>query len=412
MMFRLRTFALIVLFFLPISLLRGQTNTNAPSSTSLSDVDHLDRTIKILEDEINRHYFTEAISKNYAIASARFAEESYFYAKDIHQGYNLNRTFLQKARANADTSFWFLKRSMVMADSAIYFASDTNHIALDYMHGAIEHLALTEQHLRAIYTTNDASQTRIHGTNSMFEASNALVDAYHASLYFGGDKRPDESDDAFKDRQVTRLEADGAAFNALLYMYEERIKNLEDEIAELKASADAATPGPEQDRLKEQLDLVSEEKARMETKLSGARNQLGDIDSQLVLQNQALSAADTSGNSTAAFSGNTGDVESPFVLDKELPMGLVYRVQIGYYPIENTPKFHGVTSVDGKLVGNYIRYYTGIYSTYADATDAKNKVREYIIDDAFLVAFFDRKKVSVYDALQIEKEQAAAAPQE
>jgi hypothetical protein len=213
------------------------------------------------------------------------------------------------------------------------------------------------------------------------------------------------------DRKVTRLEADEAAFNALLYLYEERIKNLENEIAELKALLAETEAGAERDRLQAEVDRINEEKALMETKLSGARNQLEGIDSQLDLQNQTAGNDGTNGQPDG-FSGNTGDLENPFPMNEELPMGLVYRVQIGYYPINNTPKFHGVTSIDGKLDGTYIRYYTGMYDTYAQATDAKNKVREYIIDDAFLVAFFDRKKVSVYDALQIEKQQAAGAPQE
>jgi hypothetical protein len=400
----LRTSLIFVLFFLPIGLLLGQGDSVSALSSGPEELDLLDETIKDLEDEINRHYFTKAVSKNYAIACARFAQESYFYAKDIHQGYNLNRTYQQKARANADTSFWFLEKAVIMADSAIFFASDTDNIALDYMHRSKAHLAATDQYLRAIYTTAASSQTRHFGTKSMFEASNALVDAYHASLYFAGDKRDNESDEAYQDRKVTRLEADEAAFNALLYLYEVRIKKLEEEVAALEAPLAETQDQAERDRLQAEIDRINEEKALMQGKLKGARNQLDDIDSQLDLQDQT---ANKDGGPN-----DPGGVESEFPMNQEIPLGLVYRVQIGYSPAANTPRFHGVTAIDGKLDGTYIRYYTGMYPTYADATDAKNKVREYIIDDAFLVAFYDRKQVSVYDALRIEKQQGAVPPQD
>jgi hypothetical protein len=404
----LRTSLIFVLFFLPIGLLLGQGDSVSTLSSGPEELDLLHETIKDLEDEINRPYFTKAVSKNYAIACARFAQESYFYAKDIHQGYNLNRTYAQKSRANADTSFWFLEKAVIMADSAIFFASDTDNIALDYMHRAKAHLAATDQYLRAIYTTAAPSETRHFGTKSMFEASNALVDAYHASLYFSGNKRDNESDEDYQDRKVTRLEADEAAFSALLYLYEERIKNLEEEVAALEAPLAETQDQAERDRLQGEIDLVNEEKALVQGKLGGARNQLDDIDSQLDLQDLTANK----GGGANDPSGNPDSVESEFPMDQEIPLGLVYRVQIGYSPAANTPIFHGVTAIDGKLDGTYIRYYTGMYPTYAEATEAKNKVREFIIDDAFLVAFYDRKQVSVYDALRIEKQQGAAPRQD
>lgn len=413
MIFSIRSIVVFVLVILPTSVIVGQTDSTGLSPDSLTAAQKLDTQIKDLEDEINRSYFADARSKNYAIACARFAEESYFYAKDVHQGYNLNRSYHRKARANADTSFYFLKRSMVMADSAIYFASDTDNIALDYMHRAKKHLEMQEKHLYAIYNTDDVSKIRFNGTRSMFESSNALVDAYHASLYFGGSKRPDETDDEFANRRVTRLEADEAAFEQLLFLYEERIKKLEDEIEKLKGLLAQTEAANERARMEAEIARLNQEKALLESKLGNARNQLDGIDTQLDAQNIAAGTdTNSDGSNPDGFSGNIDDLNNPYLGGDDIPEGLVYRIQIGYYPISNTPKFAGVNSVQGVIDGNYIRYYTGIYSTYDEATQAKNNFRDYVIEDAFLVAFHDRRKISVYDALQLEKQIEATDGQE
>ena len=406
MIFSIRSIFVFVLVILPTGFISGQIDSTSLPSDSTNSVQKLDTQIKTLEDEINRTYFSDAKSKNYAIACARFAEESYFYAKDIHQGYNLNRSYHRKARANADTSFYFLKRSRTMADSAIHFASDTDNIALDYMHRALKHLELQETHLYAIYNTDDVNQIKFNGTRSMFESSNALVDAYHASLYFGGGKRPDETDDEFANRRVTRLEADEAAFQQLLFLYEERIKKLEDEIELLKGLLAQAETAAQRDSMQNVIAGLNEEKALLDSKLGNARTQLDGIDTQLDAQTIAGGGDPNSkgGNDPDGFSGNVDDLNNPYLTDSDLPDGLVYRIQIGYYPISKTPKFHGVSSVHGVIDGNYIRYYTGLYDTYDEATQAKNNFRDYVIEDAFLVAFYDKRKISVYDALQKEKE--------
>lgn len=390
----LRTHLVLVLLFLPIHVILGQSENSAPLSGEETELDSLGQVIQDLEDEIQRKYFENAEAKNYAIACARFAEESYFYAKDIHQGYNLNRSYAQRARANADTSYWFLKKSKIMADSAIYHANDSDKVALDYMYLAKEHLELAEKNLFAVYQATEPVQLRYAGTRTMFETSNALVDAYHASLYFGGVGRQEP-------QHVTRLEADEAAFNALLYLYEERIAGLEADIEKLKGQLKQAGTADELAELQQRIDELEEEKALLESKLGNARGQLEEIETELDIQEQASLAenGDPDGEGGNDGSGNGSDVP----LDQEIPDGLVYRIQVGYYPRSNTPKFHGVTSIDGVKDGSYIRYYTGIYGTYQEATQAKNNIREYIIEDAFLVAFYDQKKISVYDALQLEK---------
>ena len=67
----------------------------------------------------------------------------------------------------------------------------------------------------------------------MFETSNGLTDAFHASLFFG-DGEVDEEEPLYT--SVTRLEADQAAFNALAFNYEDRLKRIEEQLEELRKS--------------------------------------------------------------------------------------------------------------------------------------------------------------------------------
>ena len=419
-------------FFFPILLilltgvsspLLAQPDTTEGPFPSTAD---LDTQIQQLEDEINREYFSNARAKNYAIACARYAEEAYFYAKDIHQGYNLNRTYLQKARANADTSYWFVKRALMLADSAIDVASDTSHLAVDYMYRAIGHLQTAKKNLEDLYATADQRFTQFHGQRAMFENSHGLIDAYHASLLFGdGERKPDEEPEDALASAVTRTEADEATFSTLTFMYEERIKRLEEEIEALRKLLEETLADTERAKLEEKLAALESEKAILESKLANASETLEQIRNDLAIQDKLAAQAAAAGNpddpngsnpNGAGGDPNGGNPPKDGPLDPDelpmdgpdypmgmnLPAGTVYRVQIGYYPLSSRPNFQ-IEEVDGARSSSYIRYYTGIFRTYAEATEAKNKIRETQVSDAFLVAFRDGVKISVYDALQEEQ---------
>ena len=166
---------LVTLFFLPFSFSSAWGQTDAAltngDSVSASTRDSLaadakqKEEIKKLEDRINRAYFKDARAKNYAIAAARYGEEAYFYAKDIHQGYNLNFNYAKQARANADTSYWFVKKALLLSDSAMRTASDSSVRGKDYMRRAIKHFQNAKQYLEWLYGATDAP-TRVITDNA------------------------------------------------------------------------------------------------------------------------------------------------------------------------------------------------------------------------------------------------------
>lgn len=90
-----------------------------------------------------------------------------------------------------------------------------------------------------------------------------------------------------------------------------------------------------------------------------------------------------------------------------LPMGLVYRIQLGVFSKPVTPEtFKGIqpVGVETNEPGNIYKYFAGYFISTASANRALQKIRDYGFPDAFIVAFFNREKISVEKARKIEFE--------
>ncbi len=365
-------------------------------------------------DGVERDYFSDAIAKNYAIAAARYAEKAHFYTRDIHQDYQRNRTYLVKSRHNADTARFYVKKALLMANQAIEHA-DTNKKALGLLYTTKNYLNEANANLMAIYKTTRYDDTHYYGEQAMYANGYAVVDAYHASLLLGDNLLDTNKRDLIVEdlldiplpENATRLEADEATFTGLINLYEERIVVLEQEAAALEKDMGSNTASDAADLMKEQVARLEEEKALLEEKLLQANEQLKTISellSQVLLKDVDMDKVKPS-RETQFETNKRGAVNDnnsiPFA--EELPGGLIYRVQIGYYPASKKVKFPGLHPVSKvKVSRGYIRYFTGYFKTYAEATKAKTYIRQNIVKDAFVVSYFERKKISSSEAMRIE----------
>ncbi|MEO8761420.1 MAG: hypothetical protein ABI388_08575, partial [Bacteroidia bacterium] len=94
----------------------------------------------------------------------------------------------------------------------------------------------------------------------------------------------------------------------------------------------------------------------------------------------------------------------PVLLDTELPMGLVYQIQIGLYKNGiSTDVFKGLTPIFGKTVAGGVSYSTGMFERIADANEARVYVKSIGLTDAFVVAYSNRKKITLAEAAKLEK---------
>ncbi|MBK7668951.1 MAG: hypothetical protein IPJ32_17380 [Sphingobacteriaceae bacterium] len=99
-----------------------------------------------------------------------------------------------------------------------------------------------------------------------------------------------------------------------------------------------------------------------------------------------------------AYSANT-----PIPVDAKIPAGLIFRVQIGAFkaPVPNNA-FGGLTPVNGETTPNgYIRYTAGNFDKFEDANAVKNDLRNLGYQDAFVVGFYEGRRISINEAITL-----------
>lgn len=96
-------------------------------------------------------------------------------------------------------------------------------------------------------------------------------------------------------------------------------------------------------------------------------------------------------------------------IDKELPEGILYKVQIGAFRNAISPAiFKGMNPLTGETTPQgYIRYTAGIFTSFESADKAKDAIHALGFKDAFVVAFYNGKRLPVSDAVAKEKNPSA-----
>lgn len=127
--------------------------------------------------------------------------------------------------------------------------------------------------------------------------------------------------------------------------------------------------------------------------LSGSASGLTEFPRNL---NGSLFSSEVDGS---AYSEN-----NPIPINAEMPQGIAYRVQIGAFrnPIpQNT--FAGIQPIMGETAGSGItRYFAGLFSDYNSADEAKDVIRSFGYNDAFVVAYNNGDRISVTQARNAE----------
>jgi len=93
--------------------------------------------------------------------------------------------------------------------------------------------------------------------------------------------------------------------------------------------------------------------------------------------------------------------EAKIFMNPPLPDGLVFKVQIAAFrkPIPATT-FGDIKPVNGETAPNsaFTRYMAGLFTNYTDANQSKNRIRVKGYKDAFVVAYFNGRRISVRQA--------------
>jgi hypothetical protein len=99
---------------------------------------------------------------------------------------------------------------------------------------------------------------------------------------------------------------------------------------------------------------------------------------------------------------NAYSAAKPIPIDEKMPDGLVFKVQIGAFkaPLpDNT--FKGLAPVSAQTTPNgYLRYMAGNFEKYESASAVKNDLRNLGYSDAFVVVYFNGKRITLAEALE------------
>ena len=95
---------------------------------------------------------------------------------------------------------------------------------------------------------------------------------------------------------------------------------------------------------------------------------------------------------------------NPIPINPPLPEGLVFKVQIGAFRNQIPQNaFKGLEPISGEVVGNGLtRYTAGIFKEFNKAKGAQTKVRGIGYRDAFIVAFYNGKRITIKEAASIQ----------
>lgn len=356
------------------------------------------------------------VSKQYAIESAQMANETFLYTQKSY----FTKGSLYAAQ-HIDTALVYIKESIISIDSAIFLASDSDRIALEYANIARNYAIDSYNTLSQIKnntSTGSVNKKKEWYKNAMSNAENATVDAYHASFYFNSKiEKPKENKDStiakeaqvdtlIKDKLITKLDIDQTLFTLL----NEDLKNTEEinnqELKRLKEellnTKDALKIAELSKKIK-QLELVQK----------GITQKKNDAQQKLLAINKLIQTRDSSAEKksiieeTIFTKGALKKVDNwnnQLQLDNELPDVLFYQLQLGVYKKEVIPAtFKGLNPIYGKTTEQGISYSTGFFEKLAYAREAKSYVVKMGLKDTFIIAYYKKNKISLKEAIKLEE---------
>lgn len=358
------------------------------------------------------------LSKQYAIDAAQLADLSY-----ASSGRARFATNSEVASRHIDTAIFYIGQSMVAMDSALAFANDTDLVAAQYARIAMKEAHDASGILLYARRTPDFARKLDFAEQGAFLSAHVTVDAYHASFYFTG-KCPPPPEKSTPEQvalaeelldkagfeynllpiNITKLDVDQSLFSLLMVQLNERSTENTREIEQINLQLKMEKNLTKAAKLKQQLAKLQQKDREYTQKNKEVSEKLSQINSQISTRDKNAAAGITESTAFSKSINPSTQWGSQVLIDKDLPKGLIYQVQIGVYKNVITPQlFKGLTPLYGKTVPNGISYATGMFEKLEDATEARNYVRSMGLTDAFVVAYYNNKQVSMAEAQKLEQ---------
>jgi hypothetical protein len=197
---------------------------------------------------------------------------------------------------------------------------------------------------------------------------------------------------------------DQTLFTMLNKELEEKIAANKAELEKLNAELAKTKDALKVNKLKAQIGKIQKVQKELETKDTDTKTKLTDINKKIEDRDKSGKVAEEPPPARGLHYEGLEEWNKHLILDQELPPDLLYQVQVGVYKNKVLYEiFKGLTPVYGKTTPQGISYSIGMFSTFADASQAKEYAKSIGLNDAFVVAYYNRKKISAAEAQKLEK---------
>lgn len=342
------------------------------------------------------------VSKQYAIKSAHFADRSYKFAK---LSYYVDEPKL--ASLSLDSANFFISESIASMDSAIYFANDSELVALDLANISRKYSNKAQTKMNRALALKGEARTELLQDATLLSA-NAVADAYHASMYFRGELKkknpPVKKDSVPANKPVTKLDVDQTVFSMLVKDLEAKIAENKNTIQKLTAVLAKTKEAPKVTKIKGQIKKLEKENVGLEAKSNDTKNKLSTINSQIIERDKTGKSPSEPALAKGLKLESVDEWNKHLIMDAELPPTLTYQVQVGVYKNKILYEiFKGLTPVYGKTTPAGVSYAIGMFEKFSDANQAKEYVKSMGLTDAFVVAYNNKKRITPAEAQKLEK---------
>jgi len=197
------------------------------------------------------------------------------------------------------------------------------------------------------------------------------------------------------------------------------LKNIDKEVAEKKKQQTSTTTAEEKNKIAQQIKTLQLQKIKLNNERAANDNILKSTNETKFVTNNNTNQPNTNqpaNNTNTAITssekylntvgfevkkGNAYSANNPIPVDEKLPDGLFFRVQIGAFknPIP-ADRFSGLAPVGAENTPTgLVRYQVGMFNKFQTANAVKNDLRKLKYNDAFVVAYFNGKRISLAEAL-------------
>ena len=204
-----------------------------------------------------------------------------------------------------------------------------------------------------------------------------------------------------KEKNSTRLDVDYVLFSLLREDLKRKMESNREQLKEYNAMLKNNIDKEKKADISASIKEIKEQKTELLNKTKDTKIKLKRIQKRLNENRKKITETGESVFTKSAYTDTPHSVTN----NPTIPSAIVYKIQIGVYknPI-STDIFKGLSPVCSEAFSGGIKYFAGAFTVYKDAQNAKEYIRSMGLTDAFVVAYFNGKRVSVEDAKNHEND--------